>query len=71
MRNVPVHGYGTQDIAEITEITICRAQEQVKNMYAITYTLPRFRQSKLVYLGMDDEQSELCRLVVSGESSTQ
>ena len=49
-----------------SEITIYRAQELVKNMYAITYTLPKSRQTKRVYLGMDEEQSELCRLVGSG-----
>ena len=49
-----------------SEITIYQAQELVKNMYAITYTLPRSRQTKRVYLGMDEEQSELCRLVVPG-----
>ena len=47
-----------------SEITIYRAQELVKNMYAITYFLPKSRQAKRVYLGMDEEQSELCRLVV-------
>ena len=47
-----------------TEITIYRAQELVKNMYAITYTLPKSKQTKRVYLGMDEEQSELCQLVV-------
>ena len=47
-----------------SEITIYRAQELVKNMYAITYTLPKSKQNKRVYLGMNDEQSELCRLVV-------
>ena len=47
-----------------SEITIYRAQELVKNMYAITYTLPKSKQTKRVYLGMDEEQSELCRLVV-------
>ena len=49
-----------------SEITIYRAQELVKNMYAITYTLPKSKQTKRVYLGMDEEQSELCRLVVPG-----
>ena len=49
-----------------SEITIYRAQELVKNMYAITYTLPKSRQVKRVYLGMDEEQSELCRLVMPG-----
>ena len=47
-----------------SEITIYRAQELVKNMYAITYTLPKSKQTKRVYLGMDEEQSELCQLVV-------
>ena len=49
-----------------SEITIYRAQELVKNMYAITYTLPKSKQTKRVYLGMDEEQSELCRLVMPG-----
>ncbi|MBP5338473.1 MAG: IS1634 family transposase [Prevotella sp.] len=49
-----------------SEITIYRAQEIVKNMYAITYTLPRSKQTKRVHLGMNEEQSELCRLVVPG-----
>lgn len=47
-----------------SEITIYRAQELVKNMYVITYTLPKSKQTKRVYLGMDEEQSELCQLVV-------
>ena len=47
-----------------SEITIYRAQELVKNMYAITYTLPKSKQTKRVYLGMDEEQSELCQLVL-------
>ena len=47
-----------------SNITICRAQELVKNMYAITYTLPKSRQTKRIYLGMNEEQEELCRLVV-------
>ena len=47
-----------------SEITIYRAQELVKNMYASTYTLPKSRQPKRVYLGVDEEQSELCHLVV-------
>lgn len=49
-----------------SEITIYRAQELTKNMYAITYTLPRSKQTKKVYLGMDEWQAELCELVVSG-----
>ena len=51
-----------------SELTIYRAQELVKNMYAITYTLPKSRQTKRVYLGMDEEQAELCKLVVPGWS---
>jgi transposase len=49
-----------------SEITIYRAQELTKNMYAITYALPRSKQVKRAYLGMDEEQSELCRLAVPG-----
>ena len=52
-----------------SEITTYRAQELVKNMYAITYTLPKSKQTKRVCLGMDEEQSELCRLVVPGWGS--
>ena len=37
-----------------SEITIYRAQELTKSMYAITYTLPRSKQTKKVYLGMDE-----------------
>ena len=47
-----------------SDITIYRAQEIVKNMYAITYTLPKSKQTKRVFLGMNEEQEELCRLVV-------
>lgn len=46
-----------------SSITIYRAQELVKNMYAITYTLPRSKQTKRVFLSMNEEQEELCRLV--------
>ena len=49
-----------------SKITIYRAQELVKNMYAITYTLPKSKQTKRVYLGMDEEQAELCSLVAPG-----
>ena len=38
-----------------SETTIYRAQELVKNMYVITYTLPRSSQTKRTYLGMDEE----------------
>ena len=48
-----------------SQITIYRAQELVKNMYAITYTLPKSKQTKRAYLGMDEEQTELCKLVLS------
>ena len=47
-----------------TDITIYCARELVKNMYAITYTHPKSKQTKWVYFGMYNEQSELCRLVV-------
>ena len=47
-----------------SKITIYKAQELTKNMYAITYTLPHSKRVKKVFLGMDKDQDELCRLVV-------
>ena len=44
-------------------ITIERARELVKTMYALTYTKPGHTRSTKVMLGMDDEQAELYRLV--------
>ena len=45
------------------EMTIYRAQELTKNMYAITYTHPKSNIQKRIVLGMDEEQSLLCELV--------
>ena len=45
------------------EMTIYKAQELTKNMYAITYTHPKSNIQKRTVLGMDEEQSLLCELV--------
>lgn len=44
-------------------ITIDRARELVKTMYALTYTKPGDTRQTKVMLGMDEEQAELYRLV--------
>lgn len=44
-------------------ITIDRARELVKTMYALTYTKPVYTRQTKVMLGMDEEQAELYRLV--------
>ena len=44
-------------------ITIDRASELVKTMYALTYTKPGYTRQTKVMLGMDEEQAELYRLV--------
>lgn len=46
-----------------SSITINRAQELTKNMYAINYIQEKSRLLTRVILGMDDEQKELCNLV--------
>ena len=46
-----------------SRITIARACELVKTMYAIDCTLPDSNLRQKFYLEMDDEQKELCRLV--------
>ena len=45
------------------EMTIYRAQELTKNMYAISYTHQMSQTRRRVILGMDKEQSLLCELV--------
>lgn len=45
------------------EMTIYRAQELTKNMYAISYSHPKSKVSKRIVLGMDEEQRLLCELV--------
>ena len=44
-------------------ITIARAQELTKTMYALTYRSPNSSFPKKKILGMDSEQEELCRIV--------
>ena len=46
-----------------SNITVERARELVKTMYALTYTKPGHTRPTRVMLGMDDEQAELYRLV--------
>ena len=46
-----------------SNITVERARDLVKTMYALTYTKPGHTQPTKVMLGMDDEQAELFRLV--------
>ncbi|MDR2556260.1 MAG: transposase, partial [Bacteroidales bacterium] len=47
-----------------SDITIKRAQELTKNMYQLTYTLPKSRMIKTKILKMDDEQQKLYQIVV-------
>ena len=46
-----------------SNITVERAREPVKTMYALTYVKPGNTQPTKMMPGMDDEQSELPRLV--------
>ena len=46
-----------------SSLTVYRAQELTKNMYAITYELPKSNLRDRVMLGMDEEQSELYGIV--------
>ena len=46
-----------------SSLTVYRAQELTKNMYAITYELPKSNLHDRVMLGMDEEQSELYGIV--------
>lgn len=46
-----------------SEITVYRAQELTKNMYAICYNHPKSKVAKEVALGMDEEQRELFQIV--------
>ena len=47
-----------------SEITVKRAQELTKNMYQITYKLPKSRFTRSKILKMDDQQQKLYDLVV-------
>ena len=49
-----------------SEIAIYKAKELIKNMYVITYTLPKSRQAKRACLGMDEEQYDLYQPVTPG-----
>ncbi|MEE3391754.1 MAG: IS1634 family transposase [Candidatus Cryptobacteroides sp.] len=49
-----------------SEITVHRAQELTKTMYAISYVSPKSSLSQRVILGMSDEQQALCNLVKGG-----
>ena len=44
-------------------LTVYRAQELTKNMYAINYELPKSNLRERVMLGMDDEQRELYNII--------
>ena len=44
-------------------LTVYRAQELTKNMYAINYELPKSNLRERVMLGMDDEQRELYNVI--------
>lgn len=46
-----------------SDITVHRAQELTKNMYAISYTLPKSNTTRRTILGMDKEQESLYKLV--------
>lgn len=47
-----------------SEITVHRAQELTKTMYAISYVSPKSSLSRRVVLGMSDEQRLLCDLIM-------
>ena len=49
-----------------SEITVHRAQELTKTMYAISYVSPKSSLSQRVILGMSDEQQALYNLVKGG-----
>lgn len=46
-----------------SEITVHRAQELTKTMYAISYISPKSNLSQRVILGMSEEQQALCDLI--------
>ena len=50
-----------------SDITVHRAQELTKTMYAISYVSPKSSLSQRVILGMSDEQQALCNLVKGGD----
>lgn len=46
-----------------SEITVHRAQELTKTMYAISYVSPKSNLPQRVILGMNKEQQTLCDLI--------
>lgn len=49
-----------------SDITVHRAQELTKTMYAISYVSPKSSLNRRVVLGMSDEQRVLCDLIKGG-----
>jgi len=48
---------------EKSNVSVKKAAELTHNMYEITYTLPESKHTKTKLLKMDDEQSELYRII--------
>ncbi len=48
---------------EKSNLSVKKAAELTHNMYEITYTLPESKHTKTKLLKMDDEQSELYRII--------
>jgi len=46
-----------------SDITIYRAQELTRNMYAISYVHKKSMSARTAVLGMDEEQKKLCKIV--------
>lgn len=53
----------SNEVARCSKITVERARELVKTMYAINYTKPGHTKPSKVMLRMDDEQKELVDIV--------
>ena len=50
-----------------SDLTVYRAQELTRNMYAISYTHEKSKMTKKVVLGMDEEQEKLCQIINNPE----
>ena len=48
---------------EKSSMSLKRSSELTRNMYHITYTLPKSKQTKSKLLNMDEEQSELYQII--------
>lgn len=46
-----------------SELSLGKAAELTHNIYQITYTLPESRHTKPILLGMDGNQTELCKII--------